>query len=185
MTKQLNRVTFGCSVRNRPAEEDLRFDEFALPNGEDLRIAKCAAIFEAQVVGHEYAISIGNEMNEREFIRDMRIRPATREVRRSIESIVARTREVEIVGDKGFDRVAVLRDIGLIDAFSDGYRIEALGSGAHHVSPMLRRVVSNDSTFERVVNRLPAHRLMFPNVTLIFEAAFARASQSNYIAISA
>lgn len=35
------------------------------------------------------------------------------------------------------------------------------------------------------MNRLLTHRLMYPNVTLIFEAAFARASQSNYIAVSA
>ena len=74
-------------MRNHPSKENLGFDELAITNGKNLRVAKRAVVVHAQIVGDEHVLAIAHEMDERETGDCARVRPASREVGRSIEAL--------------------------------------------------------------------------------------------------
>ena len=62
-------------------------------------------------------------MDELKAIDPFAVRPATVEVRLSVDAIVERTGEMEVVGDQRLDRRAVLFGVGLVARAGDRTRI--------------------------------------------------------------
>src|SRR5215207_194390 len=56
----------GRLMRDRPAEIDLGLDDLAVPNGQDLGIAKALAAVVVPFIGHEHMLAVGHQIDELE-----------------------------------------------------------------------------------------------------------------------
>src|SRR5262245_53109049 len=78
-------------------------------------------------VGHEDLVDRRHHVDELEIADALAVRPATLEIRLSIESVVERTGEVEVLGDERLDCRAVLLDVRGVDGAHDGDRVMGHG----------------------------------------------------------
>ena len=80
--------------------------------GEELGIAKALSTLGDTAVGHEGGLAFDHDGFESLKLDPVGDPPATLEIRRLVDFVVIRTGEAEIVGEGGFDGVAVVRQIG-------------------------------------------------------------------------
>src|ERR1700730_7706516 len=106
-------------VGDRPAEIHLDLDCLAVAKRHDLRIAEAPAVFVLAFIGYDHAVAIGDEIDEVEAFDTLAVRPTALEIGRSVDAVVERTAEVEIVGEDRLDRRTVLVGIGFVHCARD------------------------------------------------------------------
>src|SRR5262245_9499910 len=97
-------------VSDVPAEVDLCVGQLATADRQDLRVAGSPARTRDFIV-HEDSVAVFDHMDEFESADRVAVSPAAFEVDLPIEPIVEWAREVEVLGDQFFERVAVLVDV--------------------------------------------------------------------------
>jgi len=114
VSRLIDEATLRCRVRYRPAEIDFDVHDLRVAYRQDLGIAKSMAVAAAALVRDERALADRLEAQEIETGDRVAVRPATLEIRRTIDAIVERTGEVEIGGDERLDGGSVFVDVRLI-----------------------------------------------------------------------
>jgi hypothetical protein len=84
-------------------EKDHHFFDLVAFDRKDLGVPKRLPIFRRHAVQHERMVSGFDELFDLEAHDPLGVRPAAYEIRRSIDVVVGRTREDEIVGEQRFD----------------------------------------------------------------------------------
>src|SRR5580658_703916 len=117
-------------VGDRPAEIDLGVEDLPVADGEALRVPEALAAGIPSFIGNIDAIAVGHHVDEIEAGDPCAVGPAASEIGGTIDAIVERAGEVEIVGDEQFQRGAVLVDVSLIAPASDSSRVEFWHGGS-------------------------------------------------------
>src|SRR5687768_16583934 len=115
-------------MRDGPAEIDLGVDDLAAAHRQYLGVAKARSRGAGALIGDEDAVAVLNQVLVFEAGDRLAVRPAAREIGLSVEAVVERAGEMEVVGNHCLDRRTVLVDIGLVRALGDGDGIVRHGS---------------------------------------------------------
>ena len=118
-------------MRQRPAEINLRLGDLAVLHGEDFGVSEAIAASPSSFIGDEDLIAGCKQMNERELLDVLTGRPAVVHVARTIEPVIERTGEAEIVGKQRLDPCAVALYVGFEDAACDGNIVLMLRQGSN------------------------------------------------------
>jgi len=100
-----------CFVGNRPPEVHLDIDDLTTAKGQNLGVAEPPAVYRTCLIRHEHTITIRHEMDEIKHLQPFTVRPAALEIGPSVEVIIERAREMEVIGDQRFERCAILGDV--------------------------------------------------------------------------
>jgi hypothetical protein len=73
----------------------------------------------ATFIRHEYAVPVGNEIDEIEILERLAVRPATCKIGRPVNPVIQRTCEMEVRRDQGLNCRTILGNIGLVSGAFD------------------------------------------------------------------
>src|SRR5271156_5239756 len=90
-------------MRHVPAEIDLGLDDLPISNGQHLRVAEASPAVSMADIRHINAIVAGDDGDEVEAVDPSAVGPAALEIGLSIDAIVERAGEVEVLGEEPLD----------------------------------------------------------------------------------
>jgi len=96
--------------------------ELLAGEAEEFGIAETFAVFGHDLVGHERLLVLDEDLFQLLAFDPVAAAPAALEIGRLVDGVVIRRREAEIVGERGFDGLAIVRHIGGKEC-ADGLRL--------------------------------------------------------------